>query len=158
MFGGKLSVCRVCGKEVAYTAPTCPHCGVRYPTQRQLFGIILASCVAGVFLVWLFIYMFSMVKPNTSQNANYEYDYSTEQEYQAPTSITLETFEKCSQGMTYQECCEVIGLYGELVSEMEVMGSTVQNYSWKGNGGIGSSASMAFTNGKLTSKLQVGLK
>lgn len=163
IFGEKLSKCRVCEKDVASTAQTCPHCGVRYPTQRQLVGIIIASCVAFVGLICIFTCIFSMFSrpnTNTNQTTNYAYDSNTGDyyEYQAPTSITLATFENCSQGMTYQECCAIIGFYGKLVSETTLMGSTIQNYSWKGNGGIGSSASMTFTDGKLTSKLQFGLK
>lgn len=162
MFGEKLSKCRVCEKDVASTAQTCPHCGVRYPTQRQLVGIILASCVACVGLICIFMCMFSIARPNTNTNqtTNYAYDSNTGEyyEYQVPTSITLATYENCVQGMTYQQCCETIGLEGKLSSEMTLMDSTIQNYTWKGNGGIGSSASMTFTDGKLTSKLQVGLK
>ena len=152
----KLTKCRVCGEQVASTAQQCPHCGVKWPTTKQLIGITLSIIITVIMCVVIIVSIVTS-SPQTRQNTNHDSSSGTHEE-SAPTSITLETFEACTQGMTYDECCEVIGLCGTLSSETTLMDSTIQTYSWKGNGGIGSSAALTFTDGVLTNKMQIALK
>ena len=56
----KLKSCKTCGKEVAPTADTCPHCGQAHPTlpidTKALFGLVgmiaLGGWLYGLYYFW----------------------------------------------------------------------------------------------------------
>lgn len=73
-----------------------------------------------------------------------------------PKYITLKKFKACKDGMTYQEIVEIIGFEGELTSEMTILGSKMEYYTFYGKG-VGANAVFTFQDGKLSSKAQYGL-
>ena len=49
----KLKPCKTCGKEVAATAETCPHCGQSHPTipidTKAVYGVVALIVIGGWF-------------------------------------------------------------------------------------------------------------
>ena len=72
--------------------------------------------------------------------------------------ITLNEYNQCTTGMTYQECVNIIGGEGEPMAETNILDINSTAYIWYGDDSSGANATMYFTNGKLTSKAQFGLK
>ena len=77
-------------------------------------------------------------------------------------SITKEEFSQIQNGMNYSECVSIIGFEGSELSTVEspaipgVMEEmTVTIYSWVN--WDGSNMTATFTNGKLDTKMQIGL-
>lgn len=68
--------------------------------------------------------------------------------------ITFAQYEKLEVGMTVEEVINILGGEGEALSEAENM--VVYNY--KGTGGNGANAVIAFQGGKLLTKAQSGLE
>ncbi|WP_353533427.1 DUF3862 domain-containing protein [Merdimmobilis hominis] len=75
-----------------------------------------------------------------------------------PDYITLKEYNQIKPGQTYSEVVNIIGSNGVSMSETEYMGYTAQVYTWDGNGSTGSNATIMFSNGKVLSKAQIGLK
>lgn len=71
-------------------------------------------------------------------------------------AVTMAQFKALKTGMTYDQVKKVMGSPGEETSNSSVAGVTMQMYSW-GNLN-GSNMILTFTNGKLDSKTQIGLK
>lgn len=71
--------------------------------------------------------------------------------------ITLEKYNQCQIGMTYEECVKIIGEEGEPMVETDIADTNASAYLWYGYD-IGSNANLYFMNGKLYSKGQFGLK
>lgn len=71
--------------------------------------------------------------------------------------ITLEEFNKLKNGMTYEQCAELIGGLGTLTSSSSIGNSTFDYYTWEGTTSF-STASLIFDNNHLYSKTQFGLK
>jgi len=70
--------------------------------------------------------------------------------------ITLEAYEQITEGMLYQEVCDLIGGEGELLSSVEDGDLLTELYTWSNSDG--GSATVVFENGAMTSKSQVGLE
>lgn len=68
--------------------------------------------------------------------------------------ITFAQYEKLEVGMAVEEVIDILGGEGEALSEAENM--VVYNY--KGTGGSGANAVIAFQGGKLLTKAQSGLE
>lgn len=76
----------------------------------------------------------------------------------APDAVTIDRdkFNAINTGMTYDEVVAVVGGPGTEDSYTEFMGSTSTSYIWSGSS-LGSSASVTFTDGKVSNKTQFGL-
>ena len=72
--------------------------------------------------------------------------------------ITMEEYNQIDNGMTYEEVTEIIGSQGSLSSTVTANGTTIEIYTWYGDGVAGSNANVTFTNDSVTGKAQVGLK
>lgn len=72
--------------------------------------------------------------------------------------ITLEEYNQCQPGMSYEECVNIIGGYGEQLSAVNIVGIQSAVYIWYGDSSGISNANMTFTNNELVSKAQIGLK
>lgn len=73
------------------------------------------------------------------------------------SGYTMENFNKLKTGMSYRECKKILGQKGELVSESSVGDMTMKQYQWIIDD-YGGSIQLIFTNGKLDTKSQMGLK
>lgn len=99
---------------------------------------------------------------STNQSTANVEDESQEEDnyvYNSP-EMTKEEFDQLKSGMTYKECCMIIGGDGELVSEV---GSPEDDYytvvyTFEGDGGIGANANLTFQGGALQIKAQFGLE
>lgn len=88
-----------------------------------------------------------------------ETDPVTEEEN--PPTITLEEYNQIETGMTYFQVCDIIGGYGEVLSEVDLgIGSeyATEMYMWEGEGITGANANVTFQGGKVTAKAQFGLE
>lgn len=75
---------------------------------------------------------------------------------QSEAEITMDMYNQIETGMTYDEVVAIIGGEGELQSDTSVAGISSQLYSWPGSS-LGSSCSITFNDGKVSSKSQYGL-
>jgi uncharacterized repeat protein (TIGR02543 family) len=73
-------------------------------------------------------------------------------------TISKKEYKRVKKGMTLKQVRFLIGGKGKLESSSSSGGYKVKMYSWKGNGSIGSNAVIMFTNGKMDTKAQAGLK
>ncbi|AKG03301.1 hypothetical protein AAV35_013630 [Salimicrobium jeotgali] len=75
-------------------------------------------------------------------------------------TITSEEFNQIENGMSSDEVFEIIGGEGEITSESGEPGSQFYtvSYTYSGEAGLGSNATLMFQGGKLSSKSQFGLE
>lgn len=88
-----------------------------------------------------------------------ETDPVTEEEN--PPTITMAEYNQIETGMTYFQVCDIIGGYGEVLSEVDLgIGSeyATEIYMWEGEGITGANANVTFQGGKVTAKAQFGLE
>lgn len=71
--------------------------------------------------------------------------------------ITLNEYNQLKVGMSRSEVYNIIGSYGEKVSESSVDGYRVVMYSYDGYGSLGANAQLMFENGSLSTMAQYGL-
>ena len=115
-------------------------------TLNDRFNLLPAKVKFGYFslcFLVIFISVFFMMS-----------DFS--ETYQA--GITLEKYNRCKTGMSYEEIVKIIGVDGEPLAETEIMGINSSAYTWYANDITGANATMYFTDNKLTSKAQIGLE
>lgn len=117
----------------------CIVVSVKTKEKMPMWLIIIMVIVAVVVVMFIIGIM--------SQN-----DYEKKANYYANSSvqITIETFNKIGDGLTYNQVCEIIGFQGKLVEDSGV----VKKYSWEQKG---KSINVTFLNDKLLSKGQSGL-
>lgn len=72
--------------------------------------------------------------------------------------ITLEEYNKCKTGMTYEECIKIIGSEGTPLAETNISDVNTTAYIWYGDSLNRANANLYFMDGKLYSKAQYGLK
>lgn len=72
--------------------------------------------------------------------------------------MTMEKYNMCELGMTYDECVQIIGAEGEIMNETEILETHSETYCWYGSPNTGANAIFIFMNGKLYSKGQVLLQ
>lgn len=72
--------------------------------------------------------------------------------------ITLEEYNKCQIGMTYEQCEDIIGFAGTPLAESEIIDTNMTAYMWYANEYSGANAELYFMNGKLYQKAQIGLE
>ena len=70
--------------------------------------------------------------------------------------MTMDKFNKITTGMTYEEVTKIVGSEGKLSTESSYGGYSFKMYVWEASNGI-ASASVSFTNGKVSAKSQLGL-
>lgn len=73
-----------------------------------------------------------------------------------PAEITLAEFDQISTGMTYEQVTTVVGSPGTVSSEMNTPGMASKSYKY--DGGTVSTAIVTFSDGKVQTKTQFGLK
>lgn len=72
--------------------------------------------------------------------------------------ITLEAFNQCEIGMTYEQCEKIIGSAGTPLAESEIIDTNMTAYMWYANEYSGANAELYFMDGKLYQKVQIGLE
>lgn len=72
--------------------------------------------------------------------------------------ITLEAFNQCEIGMTYEQCEKIIGSAGTPLAESEIIDTNMTAYMWYANEYSGANAELYFIDGKLYQKAQIGLE
>ena len=72
--------------------------------------------------------------------------------------ITLEAYNKCQLGMTYEQCEDIIGFAGTPITESEIIDTNMTAYMWYANEYSGANAELYFMDGKLYQKAQIGLE
>ena len=72
--------------------------------------------------------------------------------------ITLEAFNQCEIGMTYEQCEKIIGSAGTPLAESEIIDTNMTAYMWYANEYSGANAELYFMDGKLYQKAQIGLE
>lgn len=77
-----------------------------------------------------------------------------------PSTINLSEFNRLKMGISYDQATDIIGGYGEVLSEGETEGTPFHTiiYQYEGEGSLGANANLMFQGGKLTNKAQYGLK
>jgi outer membrane protein assembly factor BamE (lipoprotein component of BamABCDE complex) len=75
---------------------------------------------------------------------------------QSAAKATMDKYNQVQTGMTYDQVKDIMGGDGELQSDTKISGHTSQLYNWTGES-VGSSASITFTDGSVSSKAQYGL-
>lgn len=72
----------------------------------------------------------------------------------------MEEYDKIQDGMTYEQVEKIIGGSGKLQSTFGTKGTSFYTviYRWKGYGAKDAYADLTFQDGKLTMKIQFGLK
>lgn len=91
----------------------------------------------------------------------FEIDTAPVAEDENPPTITLAEYNQIETGMTYFQVCDIIGGYGEVLSEVDLgIGSeyATEMYMWEGEGMAGANANVTFQGGKVTAKAQFGLE
>ena len=73
-----------------------------------------------------------------------------------PATITMAEFSALQPGMAYDDAVRVIGGPGEVISQVDIAGTSTIMYMWEGRG-FGGNANAMFQNGALVSKAQFGL-
>ena len=71
--------------------------------------------------------------------------------------VTLDKFNQIENGMSYDEVVEIMGSEGEVMSSMDIMGTTSTIYTWDGKDAI-SSVVITFVGDAVESKTQFGLE
>ncbi len=77
------------------------------------------------------------------------------------STISITEYESITNGMTYEEVCDIIGGEGELLANTDLdLGDDLvtESYSWEGEGSVGANALIMFQGGKVISKSQAGLE
>ncbi|MFY0760227.1 hypothetical protein AB1K32_15255 [Metabacillus dongyingensis] len=74
--------------------------------------------------------------------------------------ISKEEFAQIENGMTYEEVVAIIGVEGEILSEVGEKGTQFYTimYMWDGETGLGANANAMFQGNKLNAKSQFGLE
>ena len=74
----------------------------------------------------------------------------------SPDKMTLDKFNQIEVGMTYEQVVEIVGFEGKLSTESNIGDYSIKTYIWEASNGI-ANALVSFTNGKVSSKNQIGL-
>lgn len=146
-----LKPCKVCLKEVAKSARTCPHCGARL--RMGFFKRLLLG--GSIFIV--LIVVISVIASSGGNSIVNSISPVT------GATMTKAEFDQLKTGMTYDEVTKIIGGEGEVISESGKKGGTLADihtveYQYKGSGSLGANANLMFQDEKLINKAQFGLK
>jgi hypothetical protein len=155
-------VCRFCNRDqpeaVATNAPN-QQSGARPKTlgERIAIGVgIFFAVVVGVPLLAAILMKPASVGLSTS-TTNITSPASEPGSGTRPNSgLTLASYQRLSEGMTYSEVVSILGSSGEELSRSDIAGINTVMYSWKT--WSGANMNVMFQNGRLVSKAQFGLK
>lgn len=78
-----------------------------------------------------------------------------------PETISLAEYNEIKEGMTYEEVVNIVGSYGEVLSDADLFDDSEYRtimYSWEGEGSLGANANIMVQGGKVISKAQFGLE
>lgn len=156
--------CKKCGKELSEGAAFCDKCGTpqaeeatalpnkqKKPKKKKKGLIAVIAVIAFLFVIALIAIGSGDGSVDGSSETS---ENTTEGEY-----ITYEEYEKIQNGMTYDEVVKIIGCEGRVASSSTVGDITTVSYNWssKDMGGVTYGATVAFIDGVVTGKSQVGL-
>lgn len=130
----------------------------RSSTSRSPKAGSTAVIVIIVILVILYFSEFfnDIIKSIGSSNKNNS--YASTSESVAERLITLNEYNRLRTGMTRSEVYDIVGSFGELLSESSTNGYEIAIYSYEGYGETGANAQLMFINRKLDTMSQYGLK
>lgn len=137
--------CKFCQADIPKKAKVCPNCKRTLKSHGCLFSVLIFIIIfcGGIAMA---INMNNGIQKSVSGVSN-------SSEY-----ITKDEYDQIKTGMTYDDVKQIIGSEGSLTSTTSVKDSTVEIYTWYGNGNAGSNANVTFTNDSVTGKAQIGLK
>lgn len=81
-----------------------------------------------------------------------------EAEYKVKNTMTLEKYNSIKMGMAAKQVYEIVGGFGEVLSQNKVAGHETVVLKYNGNGSLGSNANITIQDDKVVGKAQVGLK
>ena len=124
-----------------------------------------------VFLVLIVLFIVIVAIASNSDSSSSDGSTTTatqknEETTQDPdTYIDMDEYNKIKVGMTYKEVVKIIGCEGKVSSSADFSDGSVVNYGWssKNMGGdeyggtVTYGATISFVDGKVTSKMQIGL-
>lgn len=158
MFEKKFIRCYRCGEYVMENTYECPNCGAHlknnYSIGRIIFIVVCLVLGISFFVSGIITLLGIDFSPDKYENKHINENYNKD------TTISMTEFNKIKTGMTYYEVVEIIGVNGELMSEVDIGEPeyATKIYTWEGNGYIGSNANVTFQGGKVISKAQIGLE
>ena len=135
----RMKKCKTCEIYIAKNAKTCPNCGAKNKNG-------CAGCLGAILMFFGIIFIIAAISSSGGDDSG------------SAATITKVEFDMLKDGMTYQQCVDIVGGEGFMSTEATMGSIKMTMYSWKGNGSLGSNANATFYDGKLTSKTQVGLE
>lgn len=171
--------CPKCGTE--HGGGMCPKCGYIYIKENDdaysndielnnvtfqsrplgakiIIGVGIGLAVMGFicFIIMAVTIFFPALSSTTgAKDEDEEYEETVDS-----SLMTLYEFERLRVGMSKSEVYDIVGSYGELMSESGSLSTDdyIQMYSYEGYGDLGANAILTFYNLELESKSQYGLK
>lgn len=137
--------CKYCQTDIPKNAKVCPNCKRTLKSHGCLISIIVFVIITGGGIATAINFNTGIQKSVSGVSDDSEY-------------ITKDEFNQIETGMTYDEVKEIIGSDGSLTSSVSMNNTTVEIYTWYGNGTAGSNANVTFTDNSVTGKAQAGLK
>lgn len=137
--------CKFCQADIPKKAKVCPNCKRTLKSHGYLISI----------LVFIIIFCGGIAM---AINLNNGIQKSVSGVSNSSEYITKDEYNQIETGMTYEEVKQIIGSEGSLTSTVTANNTTIEIYTWYGNGTAGSNANVTFTNDSVTGKAQVGLK
>lgn len=137
--------CKFCQADIPRKAKVCPNCKRTLKSHGCFISVLVFIIILGGGIA-MTINLNNGIQKSVSGVSN-------SSEY-----ITKDEYNQIETGMTYDEVREIIGSDGSLTSTVSMNDTTVEIYTWYGNGTAGSNANVTFTNNSVTGKAQAGLK
>lgn len=167
-----VKVCKKCGSEMDKKEKVCPQCGEKQVNMPLIIGIIIGVLI----LLAAGGYFYSKQKgENTSTPTSTSAPVESTQTPEQPKPITdeelpaqegvvsLEQFNRISEGMKYEEVCGIFGEEGILFQKATApdennVDAEYVGYYWEGQGSENSIVVIYFKNGLVEDKDQYGFK
>ncbi len=138
---------------------------VNPPAQQDIYHQTKNIILIGVIILMV---IFALAKCDDVLTSLFDDDSSTDAKNARSTIpadetidddlITLNEYNKLRIGMSRSEVYDIIGSFGEKVSESSTDGYHLVMYSYEGYGSAGANAQLMFENSNLTSMAQYGLE
>jgi hypothetical protein len=132
----------------------------KFGANKKKWGSLLLTTVILLIIGAVFLSKSSMPPTSMAVSSNPESGKVQPIVTDSKKDITKEEFDQLESGMTYEIVTEILGMLGEVSSEIGFKGekSHTITYHYKGKGFAGANAALTFQNNKLTNKMQVELK
>jgi hypothetical protein len=118
----------------------------------------LKGCLMAVGGLVLFVFIAVLLFSKSGNQQSTSSPSSNASKASSPTAaVTMESYNRLKNGMTYAQVVQVLGKDGEELSSSDIGGIKTIMYKWDGNG-FGANMNAMFQNNKLMSKAQFGLK